>query len=337
MKQWIYLLFVSILSISASENMRVCYPLDVVSHGNESRILVFDQQSLQSTRLWLYNPHADTYGSGLLFTYCPTNITMLPSGEGFSFVDRGRIRIKKFNRRSVLSLDIMEPIFNITQLQWINDELCYFSAKQNGRYRLFICNMDGELDIIAEDAEADLIYPSLVGDAMFYLSQDSSQKITLKRISLEDRQSVTVLSLGRSNCAFLKMTSLSHGYICRMPFSTSLEDDLLAVEYCSIDRECGLTKLFTFDVPVDQIFGTGTNRLVESIVPLLPRVSNDEIIYNTWTDGGMELSAYDVGTKRQRLLYIPGFSALKWNGYLYSSNFPNADDEQGLLSKVALK
>ncbi len=162
------------------------YPVASFGKGNEQRVYLLYQKSLKHIELWLWNSATKEVAKGLLSTFTPAGLKILPSEDGFSFIDNGKIKIKLFNKRSPKSLDIYEPIYDIGIIEWIapfdkineGNNCCYFSAKEYDYYSIFQVNMRGELDRIAPGVgqsglikTCDCMYPQKVGSDLFHIQR----------------------------------------------------------------------------------------------------------------------------------------------------------------------
>ena len=257
-KNFLFLFFVT-FSLQALESIRCYYPVGVIG----SDLLFLDQQSLQSLHLWKHSPQACASDQALLSIYSPSAISVLPSGNGFGFVDRGMIRVKKFIKRSPQTIGFFDPIYNITRVGWLDDETCYFSAKQDERYKIFISDLDGELTTLADQPDADLIYPSLTNDSIYYLKKGVLEDIALCKVDLNEPTSTVLVSLGKKNASFLHMISEYEGFFVETPFSIDSESETLSLNYNHLffkDGSWSIETLFSFTIPMHYLFGRGPER-----------------------------------------------------------------------------
>ena len=286
-------------SLSALDPVRCVYPVVATTVNNEPLLLVLDQQSLQAMRLWSFNPTSGESGMALMFIYSPYSINLLPSGNGFSFINNGCIRVKEFLKRSARALNFYEPIYHITQAQWLDDQTCYFSAKQDGRYKIFTSDIDEELAVLVDQDGADCVYPSAVQNAIYFLTKDRKQSTCLMSVEVESGHAQELFVFGKKNVAFLQMVSSTEGFYVETPFVINTEDDLLQLQYCRVCKDGGSWRqeqLFSFQLPMHYIFGSGPERFFESIMPFLPRVYPKEILFSSMRGSYLDIFSFDRQT-----------------------------------------
>ncbi|HJM68401.1 MAG TPA: hypothetical protein QGF02_00490 [Candidatus Babeliales bacterium] len=335
MKKFIFSLLFLSFSLQSLTPMRCCYPVAATIKGGQTCVFYLDQQSLQCLQLWEVNPHGcSDPNKALMFIYSPSSISLLPSQRGFGFIDRGRIKMKSFIKRSPHSLDFYEPIYNITRAQWIDDEHCYFSAKQDSRYKLFISDLEGELDVLVDTEGADIVYPSHVGDSIYYLSKDTKEGINLFRIDRNSNEVDCVMPLGRKNVAFLEMRSGTEGFFVQAPFSIDTEADNLELEYYRIylDGEWKLEKLFSFTLPTHYLFGKGPERFYESLMAFLPKAHEDEILFSSLLDAYVDIFTYNRVSRRvlpilEDRVEFDRFGAMEYHGEIYYGRTVRGDTD----------
>lgn len=134
-------------------------------------VYVLYQKSISHVELWLWNPDTKIATKGLLSSYTPAGLKMLPYNFGFSFVDNGRIKVKRFSRRSPKSIDIYEPIYNIGEIEWVDEDNFYLSAKKDGHFGVFQVDSHGIIQNILEEKHKDCMYPQKVGQDLFYIER----------------------------------------------------------------------------------------------------------------------------------------------------------------------
>jgi hypothetical protein len=150
------------------------YPVAAIKHDGKTKIYVLHQKSINNIELWLWDPETKECSMNLLSSYMPASLKILPDCDGFSFIDDGRIRIKKFNKRSPKSIDIYEPVYDISQLNWIDEQNFYISAKKNNKFCIFHVHENGLIKPILRDSEnmiLDFMYPQKVGNSLFFIER----------------------------------------------------------------------------------------------------------------------------------------------------------------------
>jgi hypothetical protein len=147
------------------------YPVAIDDTGEETLVYLLYQHSASHLELWLWNPTTKKAHKALLSSFTPAGLRILPDCSGFSFIDNGRIKIKKFAKRSPKSIDFYEPIYDIGVVEWINSNQCYFSAKESNRSKIYHANIRGEITQIIGSQTYDYLYPQKVNDQLFYIER----------------------------------------------------------------------------------------------------------------------------------------------------------------------
>jgi hypothetical protein len=178
------------------------YPVAVTEQDGKTKVYVLHQKSISNIELWVWDPETKFCTKGLLSSYIPASLKILPSGDGFSFIDAGRIRIKKFDKRSPKSIDIYEPVYDISQLHWIDEQNFYLSAKKNNKFCIFHVHESGLIktvlqdsgqdsqnldsqgqnaqnldlqDVVCDFQNRDFMYPQKMGDSLFFIERVMAQ------------------------------------------------------------------------------------------------------------------------------------------------------------------
>jgi hypothetical protein len=147
------------------------YPVATLGVGNEQKIYVLYQKSLEHIELWLWDPQTKEATKALLSTFTPAGISPLPDNIGFSFIDNGRVKVKLHSKRSPKSLEWYEPIYDIGILSWLNSTCYYFHAKEHERYKIFHGTVHSDIDPLIVQADHDCMYPYKIGNFIFYIER----------------------------------------------------------------------------------------------------------------------------------------------------------------------
>ena len=150
------------------------YPLTKCLVDEQEVVLFMHQTTTQETRLWSLNMGTHCYEQLLSSQYNPVGVALLPDGSGFSFLDNGLIKVKKFLKRSPKTIEIYEPLYSINAVQWLDDTTCFFHAKQGNRYGIYQVTLDGQLDVIIQNSSCDYLYPQKVDADLFFVCRDGA-------------------------------------------------------------------------------------------------------------------------------------------------------------------
>lgn len=251
------------------------YPVANVKIDGKDKIYVIHQKSINHLELWLWDPVTKIATKGLLSSYTPAALKILPSLNGFSFIDDGRIRIKKFNKRSPKSIDLYQPLYNISQIYWIDEDNFYLSAIENDKFAIFHVNTDDVIFPILQDKNIDFLYPQKIGDKLFYIErktvkmengqESSSYKIfetiypDFKKIinnKIEELKSgeiiqsdsksfdpgICIANLQENSIAFLTMIDENQGYFLQHQNVICKHDKFVYFDCFEIKRENNIKK-----------------------------------------------------------------------------------------------
>lgn len=294
----VMLLLLGHISFAHSEQPLYTYPVaGYEAHGNK-HLLVLNQWSLE-LELYDWNNETGQINKVLAACYTPASVSILPDISGFSFVDNGRIRIKRFEKRAVKTLDIYEPVYGIEIVRWLDAQTCYFHAQSDGRFGIYSLTIEEELSPLLISATADFLYPSIINNNLFFIEHGIDRDYAIGTCSLtcNDKIPVTIINFSTKPLCFLYMKNLKEGFV--------IECDKKALYYLFhyhhlIDNgsQWQHEQLFSFEIP-QEFFINGPQHLYESLVPLIPRMIGDKIYfssYNTQT-GYLDLSCFCIITR----------------------------------------
>lgn len=278
------------------------YPVAGYEIQGAKHLLVLKQWSLEDLELYDWNSTTGQMNKALMAYYTPAAVSLLPDISGFSFVDNGRIRIKRFEKRAVKTLDIYEPVYGIEIIHWLDAQTCYFHALSDGLFGIYSLTLDADLTPLLTSTAANFLYPYIIDNSLFFIKReiDSEQHPLYSfgtcSLSGSDRTPVTLLTFSTKPLRFLYMKNLKEGF--------AIECDKNGPYYLFyyhhlIDKgtEWQDELLFSFEIP-QEFFINGHRRLYESLVPLLPCMIGDKIFfssYNTKT-GYLDLSCFCIKT-----------------------------------------
>lgn len=283
------------------ESLEFLYP---VAQIDESTVLVVYQKSFDQLELWITNNETKISFKEISSSFFPSFVKLLPSKKSFSFIDRGRIKIKPFDRRTPRSIDIYEPISAISNMHWIDDGQFYFTAKHEGKFGIFLCEIVDKIVKISclsnLNTTFDYLYPQKINDDLFCIIKDESNNHSICKLPWAPKNFKTELHAvmqsralqGESNSGFLQINSheiiipsqsnpfcflhmQSHNLGFVIEFKKQDQDSLLFDFAChrlelQPDQLWNLKKLFDFQLPKNLLIGSKFEKIFESIYPFLP-------------------------------------------------------------------
>lgn len=147
------------------------YPVATFVRDGKAHVYLLYQKSLRHIELWDWDVTTKQVNKALLSTFTPAGLKLLPDNQGFSFVDSGRIRVKHPDKRSPKSLDIYTPIYDISLLEWIDAQRCYFSAKEQDHYSIFELAVRGDVQRLVGCSGFDCMYPQKQNNSLFFIER----------------------------------------------------------------------------------------------------------------------------------------------------------------------
>lgn len=315
-----------VLYVNFTVGAQYLYPIAQIDDEN---ILMMHQRSLDDLELWIWNRNQKLAIKELSSIFLPSEVQLLPGKTAYSFIDRGRIRVKFFNKRAPRAIDIYEPVHAIMAMTWISDDQFYFIGKCNNHYHMFLCNIQDRNVVLSclDNIQDQLDYLSLykIDDSLFSISKDQTGLYLFKKsiwnpipyesyISKSSFEMQTLLSHTRS-LGFLHMQNEKIGFCLEFNQEEKL-DDKFKFSCCqieNIDSSWNLHKLFDFELPKKLLIDEDSERLHESISPFLPVYTSDKIYfihYNQSTDQ-CDIFHYDLASKTIQQLYTKSYKALQ--------------------------
>lgn len=176
------LLFLYSLSyVYAGEEMvGYIYPVDTIYHDGILKMCML-YQKFNGLELYFWDPITHKAILGLLSFFQPSGLSVLPNKQAFSFIDNDRIKIKYVDKRSPKSLDLYGP-YDLTTIQWIDNENFYFSAKERRHYNLFHATTDGDLFRITVSNSNHYVYPQKIDATLFFIEKTENNEFAIKSI-----------------------------------------------------------------------------------------------------------------------------------------------------------
>lgn len=317
----IYLIFLFLSFFAISKEF--LYP--IASTKDSKKIYVLYQKNIHHTELWLLNLETNIAKKCLMSSFNPAGVKLIPESDNFSFIDNGLLKIKEKNN-PVYSIDFQRPLYDFHITEWLDETVCYFSARIGRRFCIFLCdkNIKYEKMLIERDSCArineDFMYPQIINDKIYFISKsvhkvaDSNYEIfgnykilcshfnQAKKIA--NPVSEVVLRLGEKSVAFLKMTSNEEGFFIGHPSKISKHEKLIKLKYFHLQKnnsEWEHNKLFDFRVPLDFLMNKSEFRLYESIVPFLPKHFKDTIYYSSVSEENkLNIFAFNISSSTSK-------------------------------------
>ncbi len=279
------------------------YTYPVASCDNGAIIFYIKQTSAISIEPFKWDTRTGAYESMLWSVFNPGNLQLLPDNTGFSFIDNGRFRIKQFHKRSPKTIDFDEPIFNIGNIHWIDEHSCYCHAQYQNHFALFELHDDGSLCCLMQDTNKDCMYPQKIDNALFYIerSKMNNHYCVMQTEYIQDAysQGRIIIDFQDKPIIFLSMLSAVEGFIVEHQKNIEVADTTALFFYhhlIKVGTEWHKNELFSFAIPWTLLLDHN-ERLFESVLPLLPRMIDNNIYFADCTHNSnnyLETYCYEI-------------------------------------------
>lgn len=306
-----------LLSVLYSNATEFLYP---VAHGTNELFYVMYQKTPHHIELWEWDIHTKQAEQLLFSRFTPAGFRLLPTGDGFSFIDNGILKVKKFVKRSPRIIEFDAPIYQVELVHWIDDSACYTSGKYQHNFGIFHIDYEGEVAPLCVKESVDCMYPQKVRDTLFYIERDERSQCRIMQTDYMPAQGDTFderlawhynqhqefkeIAFFVKPIVFLSMVSSEEGYVISHPPLVNRTDPLITFEYYRLYKDTGnwhVQLLFSFSIPSHLLFVGSTTRLYESLLPLLPRHYDHKIVFaHTHESPQFSLFVYDHATKAIR-------------------------------------
>jgi len=234
------------------------YPVAFLN--DEATIFYIYQHTLDNIELYAWNTKTNKIEQCLWSIFNPANVLLLPNRTGFSFIDKGRLKIKLFQKRSPKAVDIDEPFFSIHTLHWIDEHTCYCSAKQNNNFDIFQLKDDGNIECLMAKNNKDCMYPQKINNHLFFIMRYKKENIlhyeirdTLYKNDKKDNiKSQLLMDFNEIPIIFLTMISDKEGFVIEHPQNIDNHETILFTYYHIIKQNndtWSKNKLFSFTIP----------------------------------------------------------------------------------------
>jgi hypothetical protein len=302
------------------------YP--VACQSNELFYLIY-QKTPHHIELWEWDATTKEADQLLFSRFTPAGFRLLPSGEGFSFVDNGILKIKKFLKRSPRIIEFDAPIYQVELINWIDDALCYASGKYKDNFGIFQIDYEGEVVPVYLKKSVDCMYPQKINDSLFYIERDEQWHCRIMQTkytvcpgeTFDDRLAwywqhqpeEHEIMVFEKPIVFLSMISETEGFVVSHPAAIHAIDITVSFDYYQVIlKENGWysNKLFSFQIPAAFLFAGNPSRLYESIMPLLPKHYANQIIFSSVGQESQDLSLFMYDRKQRVCFQLPNTQGL---------------------------
>jgi hypothetical protein len=334
-KMLVFLL--ALCTVSSLQGAEYLYPVGWIRKSDCIKLYLNYQKTIGDTTellLWEWDPVTKVAGSVVIPAYTPAAVKVLPhtteQSGGIGFVDKGRVMVKSFSKRSPKSISFYEPIADMAFVEWIDQDSFYFMGKEGNNFGIFYATVKGALRSLLYRKGTDYLYPQKVGNSLFCITrhgdtfgilqssfpncmEENQNNVSAGNLLLQKYHSATnyplikaedtqeIINLGQQSAAFLTMVSETQGYYITHPTVIDRMQTSIVCDYYQITKtesEWLTRKILSLRVPTNMLIGSAGERLYESFLPLVPRISETAIYYASCDDHlKMNVYRYDLTTE----------------------------------------
>ncbi|MCL4229639.1 hypothetical protein KJZ61_03020 [Candidatus Dependentiae bacterium] len=323
MRKWsILFVYVALCGVSGQIfPTEYVYPVAMHQQPDVLKLYLIYQRTPEYLELWLWDP-VTTKGTRLLLsTYVPAGLRILPGGSGLSFIDNGRIRVKRFAQQALQTIALDEPIYNLSLINWIDDRSFYCSAQRAERFALFYCDTDGHVSPLCMHADADYLYPQKIQRMLYAIrrtiNKDGIPHYSVVKVgydlSASNAYPTVLYEHGNNPIVFLDMISEHEGFFVEHPALIYEHHSLLPCSYYHFWYHRGVwevEKLFDFTLPTTLLFPHHQDTVLhETLLRLVPMYHDGLVFFCDISDVSMvrrraanlDIYVYDMelGTKNK--------------------------------------
>ena len=336
-------------------NNDIVYPIGSIEKDNN--ILIYYKKDNLNKELWSIETEFTNAEKIISSAFVNSVFKMLPSNLGFSFINKNKLRIKYFQKRSSKSVSFENKLYDFDNLEWINDNICFFSARRFNRNVIMISDIDNyDTKVIEDNNLGECLKPQKTSDDLFYISksgpfytivktfflnpfeEDKSIDIFFKEenerqqiIDFTDKQILNIKALSKDEIFFLKVEEIMSDNKIRFSYNQVKKDNL----------EWSEKKLFEFFI--EDIFDLKTDNFQDKDCFYLPHHYFDKIYFtdlaNTETMNIFEFDINEKVTKQKtfKMFTDHAFSPLVFKNNLYYGKQLSEQDkilieQEGIIS-----
>lgn len=271
--------------------------------------LAMYQKSTVDLEVWICDAKQNTGYKELSAFFFPSCVQLLPDQSGFSFIDRGKIRIKYFDKRAVHTMPIPETIFRVVYMHWIDKNSFYMTAQETEFFKTYFCLLqESDIKVTCLQAEysAHFFYPTIINNVLFCMQKTANDVFLIVKKSLLDTEKSSFDVLCSSTLPICDLQVNHDGTKCyfvslitKDPNHELLTFECFLLECCTNQ----VKKLFDFCLPRDIITGFQPDRLFESFTPFAPYQTKNGI-YFSHAKSYCSLCFYDFKTDQTSEIFV---------------------------------
>jgi len=332
------ILFSFSLSLKTTEYL---YPITTIE---DETVFYIYQKNLADLELWRFFLNDQHQEKCLDWRYIPAGLKILSDKSGFSFIDAGRLRIKNFLKRACRTIEFHQPVFGVSEINWVSKDDCYFSARQKTHFAIFKADVNhNQLTMIQSKKDLDCLSPRILEQQLFYIERNAFDRSSfICRKLLSDKQDLQIVDCGYQQVIYLEMLSPELGwYIEHMPYINDDSDFITFVchkiELISVTKNWSSQKIFKFNVLKKYLIGD--DRLYESYIPFLPRTKKTSLYFtniqrNESQEYYSSINSYDLTDGKFKTIITSEPSLILFAPILVSQElFYGKISENGLLNE----
>lgn len=157
---------------------QILYP---IASDGQKIYLIYHKKENNLKEIWSIDLLQNESSKCLFTTYAPSNVKLLPSLAGFSFVQDDQLKVKYFHKRSPKTVAFNMSLHDFDSVEWLNLQQCYFSARRLHKNLIMIGEVNqAEVHVIMEDCFGDALFPQRIEDNLYYVRKVNDRYSIIK-------------------------------------------------------------------------------------------------------------------------------------------------------------
>ena len=292
-------------------NNNLIYPIAFTEKDNN--ILICYEKDDLNKELWSTQIDGTNTKKIIFSAFVNSVFKMLPSNLGFSFINNNKLRIKYFQKRSSKSIVFDNKLYDFDNLEWLSDNICFFSARRFNRNVIMISDINNyNLRVIEENNLGECLKPQKIADNLFYINKYGNFYTIVKTFFLnpfaeedqnidfffkEENERQQIIDFTDKQILNIKLVSNDEVYFLKV--EEFMLDDKIKFSYNQIKKEnLKWSEEKMFDFYIKDIFNLKINKFQDKDCFYLPQHYSDKIYFTDLADvDTMNIFEFDLNKK----------------------------------------
>jgi len=306
------------------------YIYPVAYDKKHKKVYLVYQNKLDDIKLWSWDPKTEIAFPAMLSYYIPAGLKLLPDYSGFSFIDKGLVRIKYFNKRAPKTIELYYPIHDISSLNWIDKNSFYLSAEKNSKNAVIHVDLkEKSIYSVCESESCDYLFPQKIDNNLYSIKRENNTYSIVKTSYKKDKlkKETLVLNLYNAQAKFLRLINNNLGYFLEQVKPLNKEQISFNCWRFFKQKKYNkyqIKKIFNFNLP-KKYFANKEYLFYESILPFLPVYKAKEVFFYNKENNNINIYSYNL--KENKTKKLTGLDKTKNNNYKICFSALELDDK----------